>query len=155
MVVKPGRFPSAKNRLKKIVKDPFNHLHLAEAIAERLQDRVKWWKSRLNKDGSVKIQTAALDELSFVLPILLEQMKEWREELWPEAVGGLLSKHSYEVQLNYKKLYEAEREKNNKALKLALKLNSTMTNESILEEIKNLDRDHLEHYYSKHRSSQH
>ena len=154
MAVKPGRFPSARNRLKKITKDPFNHLHLAEAIAERLQDRVEWWKSRLNKDGSVKIHTAALDELSFMLPILLEQMQEWREELWPQAVGGLLTHHSYEAQLNYKKLYEAEREKNNKAVKLALKLNSTMSNETIVKHIKNLDEKNLEHYYLKHRSSQ-
>lgn len=155
-VKKPGRFPSAKNRLKGITKSPFSHLHLAEAIAERVKDRVEWWiaKAPSGKDPHyIKVHIAALEELNFILPELLKELHSWRRELWPKAASELLTRHAFSAQLNYKNLYESERAKNNKAVKLALKLNSTMANETILKEIKKLDQEHLEHYYLKCQSS--
>tara|TARA_R100000742_G_C4254034_1_gene72104 strand:- start:462 stop:971 length:510 start_codon:yes stop_codon:yes gene_type:complete len=140
-VKKPTRISTFKDKEPSAV----SPLQLAESIVQRVEDRVDWWLANSKRVSTgrpsetrknfVNVHITALIETRDLMRLLLNELQEWRNVLWPRATADILTKHAFQAQLKYKDLYKLERLKNHKSAMLALKMKAGLSKleaESIL-----------------------
>lgn len=125
---------------------------IAETLVSQVHDRVEWWLTKMPPKNAqrkqyIKMGSLSLVEMRDVLVVLLHEIKNWREVLWPEGAANLLTRNAFESELHYKELYNSERKRNNKLAKLTMNLKTHLSEEQIEEMLDRLDRRNLLHHH--------